>query len=196
MEYITKIEGTKFLACRECKFAILPTRIDYHFSHPPHSLPKDKRRQISSEIELISEIIRTPSELEKTEIISSFPYFFTEIQLYQDGLACQDCLYITRHTQHIRDHYKEDHGWENPRTRGGKQREAIHLPWELNIPCQRFFLTPPQNQYFRVDPKEIYSVNPRPREASPNSEELERESENDENQALITQDRDLGKLYL
>ncbi len=52
------------------------------------------------------------------EIPSSFLYFFSELSLYTDDLACQDCLYIIRSERAIQLHYKNIHSWENLRTKG------------------------------------------------------------------------------
>ena len=40
MEHITILGNTGFLACKLCKYSILPKGLDYHFQKLPHKLPK------------------------------------------------------------------------------------------------------------------------------------------------------------
>ncbi len=167
MDFISILGDTGFLACRRCKFSILPSRIEFYFSKAPHRLSVEDRRRRASEIERYPELVAGPSDLREVEIPSSFPYFFSELSLYSDGFQCHECLYLSRDRQTIVKHYKEEHGWENPRKRGEKiSKNEEDTPWKSNIPCQRFFNSAPKNTYFQVDPKRAFGEEASPREVS------------------------------
>ena len=155
MVILSPVGDTGLLACSECKYSVLPSRISTHFQGTPHQLPPSERRKLAEDIFDISDIFRDSEDLEKLRIPSSFPYFFPELLLFQDGLACQECPYTIRTESAIIRHYKEVHSWKNPRRKGGKQRKIDDFPWKSNISCQRFFPAGPKSAYFRVNSRKI-----------------------------------------
>ncbi|KAI8654430.1 hypothetical protein NCS57_01188200 [Fusarium keratoplasticum] len=54
----------------------------------------------------------------------------------------------------MQNHYRSDHGWTNPRGRGGsvQQRamETQQVPWRSGVQCQRFFSNGPGSRWFEV----------------------------------------------
>ena len=50
MDYIIIHRETGLLICRDCKFALIPSRIDRHFSINPHKLRPNIRTQIKNYI--------------------------------------------------------------------------------------------------------------------------------------------------
>ena len=166
------------LACLRCKFSVLPSSIEFHFSSSPHRLSTDERRQITSEIEKYPELIRNASGLEEADFPTSFPYFFPELSVYSNGFQCQDCFYLARDRQTIVKHYKKEHMWENPRSRGEKieENEEKDVPWESNVSCQRFFTRGVKSGYFQVNPRRTFGTGARPEVASSEEEDGGRES--------------------
>lgn len=137
MEHISILGDTGFLACRECKYSILPLSIKSHFRQTPHSVSPEIRGEILSEAKKYPSLVEDISGIKETEIPSSFPFFFLDLTLYSDGLACQDCLYIARSTRGISKHYRESHDWENPRGKGRISKTLkTDVPWKSDIPCQ------------------------------------------------------------
>ena len=180
MEFISILGDTGFLACRECKYSVLPSTINSHFRRTPHNLSSEIREEILSKARKHPSLIKDLSGVKETEIPPSFPYFFPDLALYSDGLACQDCSYIVRTTRGISKHYKDSHDWENPRRKGRISKTSlVEIPWKLNIPCQQFFRGSPSKSYFRVNPKRPFlSLETRPRRASPiRNDEIEEEAE-------------------
>ena len=137
MEYISILRDTGFLACRECKYSILPSGLDYHFRRTPHNLSSEIRREILSEARKYPSLVQDISGIKETEIPSSFSFFFPNLALYSDGLACQDYSYIARLTRGIQNYYSESYSWENPRGKGRiLKTSSLEIPWKSDIPCQ------------------------------------------------------------
>ncbi len=180
MEYVLIIGDTGFLACKECKYSILPSSISSHFRRV-HGLSSELREEILSEIGKYASLILDPKGVKDSTIPSSFPYFFPDLALYTDGLACQDCPYIVRSEDRVRKHYREIHDWENPRKKCRIPKSTKKdVPWKSDIPCQQFFRSPPGHSYFRVNPKRPFTDREtRPRTASP--ARISENSEGDEN---------------
>jgi len=178
MDFISILGDTGLLACLRCKFSVLPSSIEFHFLNSPHRLSTDERRRITSEIEKYPELIRNTSGLEEVDFPTSFPYFFPDLPLYSNGLQCQDCFYISRDRKTIVAHYREEHGWENPRKRGEKikKNEEEDVPWKSEVHCQRFFIRAPKNGFFEVNPRRIFGTETRPEVASSNEGEEVREN--------------------
>ncbi|KAL6716774.1 hypothetical protein ACLMJK_004686 [Lecanora helva] len=173
MVILSPVGDTGLLACTKCKYSILPTRISSHFKGSPHQLSPNERRKVAEDISIISGIFRDLEDLEKLRIPSSFPYFFPELVLFSDGLACQDCPYITRGSKQIIDHYTKIHSWENPRKKGGKQRKIKNFSWKSNISYQRFFPSGQKSSLFRVNPnRAFYEASPE-EEGAPESSETQ-----------------------
>ena len=101
MEYITILGNTGFLACKLCKYSVLPTSLNYHFQKLPHKLSKEERSKILSELDNYPTLVQNREGVREVEIPSSFPYFFPDLALYSDGLGCQECSYYTRNRNSI-----------------------------------------------------------------------------------------------
>ena len=187
MDYITIHIETGLLICKECKFALIPSRIDSHYSGTPHHLTPTIRSQIKTYISSldISNLITTESQISSTlsNFLKSFNLisFIPEIAIYYDGLGCLNCLYISRSRRPIQNHLKENHDWENPRIRGRKKRLHENNPWQINVPCQQFFKSGPGKEYFRVNTTRVSptSISTRPRIEISRERELS-SSESDE----------------
>ena len=165
MDYITIHSDTYILICKECKFAIIPSRVKSHFSGAPHYLSPTIRSDISiyiSQID-ISNLVIIESQIlsiikDFLESFDTTSSFIPELAIYNDGLACPSCLYIARTRRSIQNHLKEYHDWENNRIRGRKKKSNENDPWTINVPCQQFFKVWPGNQYFRVNPNRVSPI--------------------------------------
>jgi len=168
MDFISILGNTGLLACRRCKFSVLPSSITSHFSGSPHRLSTDDRQKVASEIEKYPELIPDATRLRATEFPTSFPYFFPDLSLYSDGFQCQDYFYVAKERKTIIKHYREEHGWENPRKRGEKlkKNEEEEVPWKSGVHYQQFFVRSPGNSYFKVDSRRPFDTGARPEVAS------------------------------
>ena len=153
MDYITILGNTGFLACKLCKYSVLPKGIDYHFRRTPHQISKEERSKILLELENHPTLVQNREGVREVEIPTSFPYFFPDLALYSNGLSCQECSYYTQNIISIQSHFADIHSWKNPRKRGRTLGNSkLDLPWKTSIHIQQFFHTNPGQQYFRVDP--------------------------------------------
>jgi len=192
MEYISILGDTGFIACKQCKYSIILSGLEAHFRLKPHQLALEVRGQILSEAQKYPNLIRSREEIKDSDIPSSFPFFFPDLALYSDGLACQDCSYIVRSEKTISKHYKDEHEWQNPRGKGRIPKTSLKsIPWASNISCQQFFHTPPGKSYFRVNSKRPFSDRQtRPRTAS----SVEEERNEDESEIRSEQSEALSEL--
>ena len=155
MNYVTVHQETDLLICKECKFALIPSRINTHFSGTPHQLQPRIRRQIEVDISHINGLVKTQSEIEAK--IQSFleifdnTYSIPELAIYSDGLACSYCSFIARSRVPIQEHLKDIYDWENPRKSGQRKKNFKNDPWKTNVLYQRFFESNSKKEYFRVN---------------------------------------------
>ena len=100
MDYILVHEETRLLICKECKFALTPSRINRHFTGEPHRLNPTIRRQIIDDISHIDYLVDDDQEVKSNieKFLESFnnSSFIPQLALYEDGLACSKCSYISR----------------------------------------------------------------------------------------------------
>ncbi len=161
IEFILILRDIGFLAYKEYKYSVLPSNIYYYF-RSIHTLSKEKRESIISILEKDARLVQDINGIYNVTIPSSFPYFFSELLLYTDGLACQDCLYIVRLERAIQLHYRNIYSWENLRTKGRVAKKIENskkdIPWILNIYYQQFFRLTLGHSYFRVDPKKDFRL--------------------------------------
>ena len=146
---------TDLLICKDCKFALIPSRINKHFRDSPHKLRPHIQTQIKNHFSHIDNLVtynhqiksRIQIFLESIDQTSSI----SELAIYSNKLAYSYYSYISRSRRPIEDHLKAYHNWENPRIRGRKKKSNENNPWEINISCQRFFKFEPRLDYFRVN---------------------------------------------
>lgn len=106
MDYITIHSETGLLICKDCKFALIPSRINRHFLGNPHKLNPTIRSQIEDYISHIYSDLVTEEQDIKSRIqifLNSFDHtsFVPGLAIYSDGLACPDCSYISRSSRPI-----------------------------------------------------------------------------------------------
>ena len=134
MDYITIHRETGLLICKDCKFALIPSRINRHFLNNLYKLKPQTRSEIenyisqfnsdnliTSDQEIPATIERFLNSFDRTPIISS-------LAIYSDGLGYSYCSYISRSERSIQDHYKDIHDWENPHIRDRKKKSKNDDP--------------------------------------------------------------------
>ena len=142
MNYITIHSETGLLICKDCKFALIPSRIDRHFTRNPYNLKPHIRTQIKEYISHlhIHNLITKDSEITSSIqlFLESFDQtsFIPKLSLYSDELGCSQCSYTSRSTRPIQNHLREYHDWENTRIRGRKKKSYENNPWKINVSCQ------------------------------------------------------------
>ncbi|KAK3900669.1 hypothetical protein C8A05DRAFT_45527 [Staphylotrichum tortipilum] len=78
------------------------------------------------------------------------------LPVWADGKKCVQCGYIRRLHHHIQQHCRSEHGWVNPRGRGGKPGAGpaggLGEAWVDGVHCQRFGQTGALQRLFEVVP--------------------------------------------
>ena len=76
------------------------------------------------------------------------------LPVWGDGKKCTSCGHIRRSRKHIQQHCRSEHGWVNPRGRGGKPGSGpaggLGEAWVDGVHCQRFGQTGPLQRLFEV----------------------------------------------
>ena len=113
MDSIIIHHETGLLICKDCKFALIPSRINKHFRLSPHKLRPHIRTQIENYFSHIDNLVthdhqiksRIQIFLESFDQTSSIPNLAT----YSDEVICSYYSYISRSRRSIQDYLKDIH---------------------------------------------------------------------------------------
>ena len=113
MDSIIIHHETGLLICKDCKFALIPSRINTHFANSPHKLKPSNRTLIENHISHLDNLVTHDHEI-KSRIqifLESFDEtsFVSYLAIYSDGLECPYCSYISRSKNSIQAYLKEYH---------------------------------------------------------------------------------------
>ncbi|EAQ93900.1 hypothetical protein CHGG_02135 [Chaetomium globosum CBS 148.51] len=155
-EFFKRLPAFRIAVCREHCGAVTAKSVAAHVdSHHSHLAPGDRRRIVEEALALQDDGllaanvdgIRFPSEV--MPAIDGLP-------VWSDGKKCIQCGYIRRTRYHIQEHCRSEHGWANPRKRGGKPGArpvgGLGEVWVDGIHCQRFGRTGALQRLFEVVP--------------------------------------------
>lgn len=70
MDWFIHLPEFRVVICKECKYAVLPSHIDAHFTGGPHKLDRTERRRIADEIAEVNGLIGNEEALRRWE----FPF--------------------------------------------------------------------------------------------------------------------------
>ena len=107
MDYITIYRETGLLICKECKFALISSRIDRHFTSNSYRLNSNIRAEIERFISYlnIDNLVINDQEIKPRieRFLETFDSnsFILELAIYLDGLTCSSCSYISRSRRSI-----------------------------------------------------------------------------------------------
>jgi hypothetical protein len=80
------------------------------------------------------------------------------LPIWSDGKKCMQCGHIRRTRQDIQKHCRSEHGWVNPRGRGGGRKPGTRPAgglgevWVDGVHCQRFSRNGAMQRLFEVVP--------------------------------------------
>ena len=101
------------LICKDCKFALISSRINSHFKDSPHKLKPHNRTQIVNHFSQLDNLVTHNHEIKSRiqTFLESFDQtsYISILAIYSDGLACPYCSYISRSRNPIQAHLKEYH---------------------------------------------------------------------------------------
>ena len=102
MDSIIIYYQTGLLICKDCKFALIPSRINTHFKDSPHRLKPLDRTLIENHISYLNINNLVTHDHEIKSRVQTFLESFDQtssisiLAIYLDELACPYCSYISR----------------------------------------------------------------------------------------------------
>lgn len=143
------------IVCIPCRRGIQHPGLAAHLRGQHPNINTIDRKQLVSYYEsnalIPSDTFRPPSQ--PVARILDVPFHLNGLRCTEDG-----CLYLCRNRGHMGRHYRDQHQWQNPYTRGGslRQRRNATYPWQGNVRCQRLFTSGQGQGYFEIkgDPDE------------------------------------------
>ena len=104
---------TNLLICKDCKFALIPSRINSHFKDSSHKLKPHNRTQIENYFSYIDNLVTHDHEI-KSRIqifLQSFDQTssISNLAIYLNNYAYPYCSYISHSRRSIQNHLKEFH---------------------------------------------------------------------------------------
>ena len=106
---------TNLLICKDCKFALIPSRINTHFKDSPHKLKPLDRTLIENNISQLDNNNLVTHNREIKSRIQIFIKSFDQTSsipnsaIYSDEVIYSYCLYISRSRRSIQNYLKEIH---------------------------------------------------------------------------------------
>lgn len=142
MELFIHLPEHPFVICKWCQVAVVADEVVSHIKsqHTEETSISSKLRQIHNTIQAIPGIIYNQKELKEWSvppvITDSIPWIPPP---KNDGLGCDQCLYVARQTRRINQHYREKHGRVNTRKRGRRTKKSAAaepiVPWRIGVQC-------------------------------------------------------------
>jgi hypothetical protein len=165
MDQFIHLPEFRVIICKKCKYAVLPSQIDAHFTpQRPYGFVKQERERIVQEVAKVNRLILNEEALKQCEF--PFPVDIAEpipaLQAPQtNGLRCTfgfergvTCLYVCGTVQRMQKHSLESHGWKSKNKGGRPKRDAPQavppMPWRTGVQYQRFFVQGPKSGFFEV----------------------------------------------
>lgn len=143
------VAAYRVVICTQCRYAVIGDEAESHL-RGKYGMPGKEASRIGRDVQALPGIITERSDL--CEFTFPMPEV-AEIPVSQpakkDGLACTKCTYVCRDVQWMRDHYKTEHQWQNPRKQGRPQA-PVEMPWRVGVQCQRFFKSREASGWFEV----------------------------------------------
>src|SRR5689334_904262 len=120
MDQFIHLPEFQVIICKKCKYAILPSNIDTHFTPKrPHGFTKDARRRMIAEVARIDGLMKNEEALQRckfpfpadtsapiTALATPQPNGFRCMFEAEDGSPCP---YVCGSARNIRKHCSEEH---------------------------------------------------------------------------------------
>jgi hypothetical protein len=164
MDQFIHLPELRVIVCKTCKYAVLPSNIDAHFTPAePHGFTKEVRRRIIAEIAQVRGLIGNEEALQRCE--DPFPADTSApiaalADPQPDGFRCafevdgSACPYVCGAKRNIRKHCSKEHHWQNPHRKGRRKedpREPVpDVPWRSGAWYQRLFVQGSKSGFFEV----------------------------------------------
>ena len=160
MDYFIHLPEFHVVICKKCKYAVLPSHIDTHFTpERPHGFTKQERQRIADAIAEIDGLIGNEETLKRCEF--QFPLDTSEpigalATPRTNGFRCtfevegtSNCPYISSSVRKMQKHSWQAHRWKST-SKGGRPKKHVtksiqEVPWRSVVLYQRFFVQGPKS---------------------------------------------------
>ncbi|KAK4096675.1 hypothetical protein N658DRAFT_562300, partial [Parathielavia hyrcaniae] len=157
-ELFIPLPAFRIAICHEHRSAVTAKSVASHVGSQHRHLAARVRQRIAEEASALqgdgslaadTHGIRFPGPGEVVPAIDGLP-------VWSDGKKCVQCGHIRRTRKHIQQHCRSEHGWANPRARGGRPRArpagGLGEAWVDGVHCQRFGQDGALQRLFEVVP--------------------------------------------
>jgi hypothetical protein len=152
-----KLPEFPFVICTICHYAYIVKEIEPHLKKHHKGIKAATRRDIAQQIKDLPGIIEDQRGLltwqKPPPTIDPIPHIHPPVT---DKLGCNEegCLYVTGTIRGIQGHYRNEHGWSNPRGRGRRfmhqPMDPSEVPWRTGVQSQQLFRNGSASGWFEV----------------------------------------------
>ncbi|KAK4232681.1 hypothetical protein C8A03DRAFT_20074 [Achaetomium macrosporum] len=140
--------------CREHSTAVTAKSVASHVDLQHCFLAPGDRRRIVEEASALQDDGLLAADVDSIRFPNKIIPAIDGLPIWRDGKKCLQCGYIRRTRQHIQRHCRLEHGWVNPRGRGGKPGArlagGLGEAWVDGVYCQRLGQTGALQRLFEV----------------------------------------------
>jgi uncharacterized C2H2 Zn-finger protein len=140
-EVFIPLPAFRIAICREHCSAVTAKSIASHVGSQHRHLAAQVRRRIAEEASALRDEGSLAADISGIRFPAEVVPAIEGLPVWSDGKKCAKCGYIRRRRNHIQQHCRSEHGWANPRGRGGKpgarQAGGLGEAWVDGVHCQR-----------------------------------------------------------
>ncbi|KAJ1678409.1 hypothetical protein EV182_004106, partial [Spiromyces aspiralis] len=150
--------------CREHRSAVTAKSVASHIGSRHRHLAGPVRQRIAAEASALRDDGSLAADTHGIRFPSEAVAAIDGLPVWSDGKKCTQCGYIRRTRQDIQKHCRLEHGWANPRKRGGKPGArppgGLGEAWVDGVHCQRFGQDGALQRLFEVMPPAAVAAAP------------------------------------
>lgn len=149
---LTHFQNFQIIVHRDCKFAVVPYRMEAHLNRNHQVLTIDTRKEIIKHVERLDHVAYTKEDVsypaaEKAAIPELGP-------ITQQCFQCKECGLLRETRKGMKAHCRKDHVWSSSKSREGRgnftSRAVRNQPFIKGHYRQRFFKYAQWTKLFKV----------------------------------------------
>ncbi|KAK4118491.1 hypothetical protein N657DRAFT_538720, partial [Parathielavia appendiculata] len=119
-EFFIQLPAFRIAICREHSGAVTAKSIASHIDSQHSRLAPGDRRRIVEEASALRDDGSLAADMQDIRFPCEIMPAIDGLPVWSDGKKCVQCGHIRRTREDIQKHCRVQHGWTNPRGRGGK----------------------------------------------------------------------------